>query len=103
MATGNETAMRALLDQVDRIRRRQRIAFGALFCALVAVLLWIAYLSGRTQTDIKELVAWSVVTTVVTIVYGVVALAIYISGQVRRVLKAIEITAKAADGPSFPK
>jgi peptidoglycan/LPS O-acetylase OafA/YrhL len=91
MAAGNDAVMRALLDQVDRIRRRQRITFWAMFCALVALLVWIGYIGERPQTDVKEVVVWSVITTVFAVVYGAMALAIYINGQVRRILKAIEI------------
>ena len=91
MATGNEAVMQALLDQVDRMGRRQRIAFGVMFCALVALLLWIGHISGRPQTDVKEVVFWSVISTVFAVAYGVISLAICINRHVPRILKAIEM------------
>lgn len=91
MTAGNEAVMQKLLDQVDRMGRRQKIAFGVMFCVLVAVLLWIDHISGRPQTDVKEVVVWSVTATVFAIGYGVITLAIYINRHVRRILKAIEL------------
>ena len=62
-----------------------------MFCVLAALLVWIGHISERPQTDVRELVVWSVITTVFAVVYGAMALAIYINGQVRRILKAIEM------------
>ena len=91
MGTANDVALTKLLDQVDRMRMRQRIAFIAVSLALAGMMLWISSVSKRPGTDFKELIVWSVIATVFSVVYGAMALAIYINGQVRRILKAIEM------------
>ncbi len=74
----------------EKVRQRQWIAFGALFLATVGSLLWIGHLAGRLGTDVRELIVWAVIAVVVSICYGVMALAIYINRTAARVLRTIQ-------------
>ena len=77
------------LAENEQIRKRQLAAFGVLFLAMLSVLLWIGHLAGQASTDIRTMVVWVVIATVVTICYGALALALYINRMAARLLKAL--------------
>ncbi len=78
------------LVETEKVRQRQWIAFGTLFLATVGSLLWIGHLSGRPSTDVRELIVWAVIAVVVSICYGVMALAIYINRTTARVFRTMQ-------------
>jgi pheromone shutdown protein TraB len=80
-------ALQVSLAQNERVRRRQIVAFGMLFIALVGVLVWVGHLATQSATDVRELIVWAVIATVVAVIYGVLALAIYINGTTARLLR----------------
>lgn len=86
MSSEPEVLLRNALDGVDRNRRRLYLAFGALFLALLGILLWLS----RT-TDLRELILLACVLVVFAVVYGVVVLAIYINRMARLILRAIDL------------
>jgi hypothetical protein len=89
MSTEMNTDLQISLAQNERIKRRQLAAFGVLFVALVAILLWVGHLATQATTDLRELIAWAVIATVVAVTYGVLALAIYINRTTARLLRTI--------------
>jgi apolipoprotein N-acyltransferase len=68
---------------------RQLAAFGVLFLAMLSVLLWIGHLAGQASTDIRTMVVWVVIATVVAVCYGALALALYINRMAARLLKTL--------------
>jgi apolipoprotein N-acyltransferase len=60
------------LAENDRIRKRQRVAFGFGFLAMLSALYWIGQLAGQAGTDLRAVLVWIVM--VVAISYGVLAL-----------------------------
>ena len=77
------------LAENEQIRKRQLAAFGVLFLAMLSVLLWIGHFSGQASTDIRTMVVWVVIATVVAICYGALALALYINRMAARPLKTL--------------
>ena len=92
--------LRNSLLETDRIKRRQWIAFAVLFLALLAILLWIGHLAGQTTTDLRSLVLWSVIAMIVGVSYGGMALAIYISRTMARMLRTGEYISRHIAPPS---
>jgi DMSO reductase anchor subunit len=78
------------LMENEKIRRRQLIAFGGLFLAVLASLLWIGYLASKPSTDVRELMVWAVIAIIVAICYGVMALALYINRTALRMLRTLK-------------
>jgi hypothetical protein len=78
------------LDDVDRIKRRQIVAFAALFCIVGGCLFWLGHLGATPNTDVREMLLWSVITLVFVATYAAMGLALYINKMLRKVLKAIE-------------
>lgn len=79
---------RSLMEN-EQVKRRQLIAFAALFLATISSLLWTGHLAGRPSTDVRELVLWSGIAIFVSIC-GVMALAIYINRTVTRLLRTLK-------------
>jgi hypothetical protein len=77
------------LAESERIRKGQLAAFGVLFLAMLSVLLWIGHLAGQASTDIRMMVVWAVMATVLAIGYGALALALYINRMAARLLKTL--------------
>jgi len=79
------------LCEVDRLRKRQILVFLILFGCLAASLVKLGYMSGSTMEDLKQMLLWSVLTIVLAVVYGTMALAIYINkSTTKKILKAME-------------
>ena len=91
MSTQINSALQISLAQNERIRKRQLVAFSALFLALVAILLWVGHLATQANSDVRELIVWAVVATVVAVSYGVLALAIYINRTTSRLLRTMAL------------
>jgi hypothetical protein len=78
------------LMENEQVRRRQLIAFAGLFLTMIASLLWVGYLAGKPNTDVRELVVWAVIAIFVAICYGAMALALYISRTIVRLLRTLK-------------
>lgn len=85
-----EIVFRKTLDDVDRIKRRQIIAFAALFCVVSGCMLWLAHLGATPNADVRQMLLWSVITLVFVAGYAALGLALYINKMLRKVLRAIE-------------
>jgi hypothetical protein len=82
--------LQTALMETEKIKRRQVIAFGGLFLAVLASLAWIGHLAGKPTTDVRELVVWSVIAIIVAICYGVTVLALYINRTALRLLRTLK-------------
>lgn len=91
MHTETNAILQLSLAQNERIKRRQLIAFGVLFLALVAILMWVGHLAAQANTDVRELIVWAIIATVVAVTYGVVSLAIYINRTTARLLRTLAL------------
>jgi hypothetical protein len=62
-----------------------------LFLATVGSLMWIGYLAKQANTDVREMVVWSVAAIFVAICYGVMALPLFSRtvGGLLRTLKSV--------------
>ena len=78
------------LNDVDRIRKRQTIAFAVLFCIVEACLLWLGRLGAIANTDLRQMLLSAVITVLVGVAYVAMALALFVTKMLRKVLKAIE-------------
>jgi multisubunit Na+/H+ antiporter MnhB subunit len=74
------------LVENEQVKRRQVVAFAALFLATIGILLWIGHLANQPGTDVRAMVVWSVVAMLFAICYGAMALAIYINRTMARLL-----------------
>ena len=81
------------LERMQRLAKRQLLAFFTLLLILCAILTWISQLGG-TGADLRSILIWSVIATVVAIVYGVLALAFYINRITQGLFRAIVLLAK---------
>jgi peptidoglycan/LPS O-acetylase OafA/YrhL len=80
---------RSLMEN-EQLRRRQVAAFAVLFLATIGILFWIGHLANRPNTDARVMVLWSVIGVLVSICYGVMALAIYINRMNARLLRTLK-------------
>ena len=77
------------LTENDRIRKRQLLAFGFAFLAMLSVLYWIGYRTGQAGADLQTMLVWIGIAMVVAICYGGLALALYINRTTARLLKTL--------------
>lgn len=89
MSKESNAALQLSLAQNERVRRRQFVVFGALFVALAAILFWVERLAAQPTTDLRELIVWALIATVVAVIYSVMALAIYINRTTARLLRTM--------------
>jgi hypothetical protein len=78
------------LNENERVKQRQLVAFAALFLSTLAVLLWIGHLASNPATDLREMLVWAVIAMVVIITYGVLGLALYINRTTERLLRTLK-------------
>jgi RsiW-degrading membrane proteinase PrsW (M82 family) len=85
-----ETCFRETLNDVDRIRKRQGVAFVVFFCIVIACLLWLGHLAEIPGNDVRQMLLWSVVTLFFAGVYIALAVALYVNKMLRKVLRAMQ-------------
>jgi hypothetical protein len=95
MSQKTEQYLQNSLMDLDRLRKRQTVAFVLLLGTLVALLIRLGYMSDTATIDLRQMLLWAVMTIIVTVVYGGMALAVHINkSTTRKLLKAIEVLAK---------
>lgn len=97
MTQENEVMLKKALNAVDRDRTRQTLILAALMCVFFVVEWFWPGWPGRGHepaADVRELLTHAVTLMLVTIVIGVATTAVLINKATRRILKAIELTAK---------
>ncbi len=73
-----ETILSKTLDEVDRIRKRQTVAFLVPFFLLVGLFIWLGRLSESHTTDLRQLLLASVFVLEWAMAYVAMAIAIVI-------------------------
>ncbi len=94
MSQETEIILRTSLDEVDRIRKRQIAAFVFFLCTLLALLIWLGYISESRTADMRKMLLGSVFVLVWAMVYVAMALAMSISRMTKKILQAIELLSK---------
>jgi hypothetical protein len=89
-----DATLRKSLDDVDRIRKRQRAAMVFFMLAFVAAVIWLAHLSRSSSTDVRTVLGAAVFVIAAELGYCTFALTLHISRMTRRILKAIELSSK---------
>jgi hypothetical protein len=86
--------LRRSLDEVDRLRKRQKAAFWVLFCVMVALFVWFGYICGNPTTDVREAILVAAFVLFFGLVYIAMAVAMVQSKMTLKVLQAIELSSK---------
>ncbi len=94
MSQETDDILRKSLDEVDHIRKRQNIAFLALFCVMVILFVWFGYLCDNPATDIRRVLLFAVFALFLGLVYVAMAVAMVQSKMTLKILKAIELLSK---------
>ena len=99
MSEEMETMLRKTLDDIDRRRTRQLqwgfLAAGVACFLFFGLIAWFGYVSEDHANDLPQMLLWSVMTIVVTVISSAVALALYIRiSLTNKILKAIELLSK---------
>jgi len=94
MSQETDNILRKSLEEVDRIRKAQTVAFAILFCLMTGLVAWLAFLGANPATDVRKMILFSVCVLFVGMVYVVAALAMVQSKMTLKVLKAIELLSK---------
>jgi len=91
---------RKSLDEVDRIRKRQTVAFVILVCVMMGMFVWLGHISENPATDVRTIILFAVFV-LFAMVYVALALAMVQSKMTLKVLEAIELLSKqiVASGP----
>jgi hypothetical protein len=94
MSQETQNALRKSLDEVDRIRKRQTVAFVILLCAVMGTLVWLGHMSEDPATDVRKLIVFAVCVLFLAMVYTAIAFAMVQSRMTLKILKAIELLSK---------
>ena len=82
------------LTDVDRIRKRQTIAFVVLVCVMLGLFLWLGRVTQNPATDVRQVMLVAVFVLFLGMVYVGMAVAMVQSKMTLKVLKAIALLSK---------
>ena len=94
MSRETESILCKFLTDVDRIRRRQTIAFVALVCVMLGLFLWLGRVTQNPATDVRQVMLVAVFVLFLGTVYVGMAVAMVQSKMTLKVLKAIALLSK---------
>ena len=94
MSQETDNILRRSFDEVDRIRKRQTVAFWVLFCVTVALFVRFGYICGNPTTDVRKVILFAVFALFFGLVYIAMAVAVVHSKMTLKVLKAIELSSR---------
>ena len=94
MPQETENALRKSLDEVDRLKKRQNVAFLVLLFVVMGALVWLGHASGNPATDVRTLIVFAVCVLFLAMVYVAMAFAMVQSRMTLKILKAIELLSK---------
>jgi len=94
MSQETENVLRKSLDDVDRLRKRQTVAFVILLCLVMAMLVWLGHISENPAIDVRKVIVFAVCVLFLAMVYVAMAFAMVQSRMTLKVLKAIELLSK---------
>ena len=94
MSRETESVLCKFLSDVDRIRKRQTIAFVVLVCIMLGLFLWLGRVTQNPATDVRQVMLVAVFVLFLGTVYVGMAVAMVQSKMTLRVLKAIALLSK---------
>ena len=94
MSQETESVLCKFLTDVDRIRKRQNIAFVVLVCVMLGLFLWLGRVTQNPATDVRQVMLVAVFVLFLGTVYVGMAVAMVQSKMTLRVLKAIALLSK---------
>ena len=94
MSRETENVLCKFLTDVDRIRKRQTIAFVVLVCVIVGLFLWLGRVTQNPAIDLRQIMLVAVFVLFLGMVYVGMAVAMVQSKMTLRVLKAIALLSK---------
>ena len=94
MSQETESVLCKFLIDVDRIRKRQTIAFVALVCVMLGLFLWLGRVTQNPAADVRQVMLVAVFVLFLGTVYVGMAVAMVQSKMTLRVLKAIALLSK---------
>jgi len=94
MSRGTESILCKFLNDVDRIRKRQTIAFVVLVCVMLGLFLWLGRVTQNPAIDLRQIMLVAVFVLFLGMVYVGMAVAMVQSKMTLRVLKAIALLSK---------
>jgi hypothetical protein len=94
MSPETESILCRFLNDVDRIRKRQTIAFVVLVCIMVGLFLWLGHVTQNPGTDVRQVMLVAVFVLFLGMVYVGMAVAMVQSKMTLKVLKAIALLSK---------
>jgi len=94
MSRETESVLCKFLNDVDRIRKRQTIAFVVLVCVMLGLFLWLGRVTQNPATDVRQVMLAAVFVLFLGMVYVGMAVAMVQSKMTLKVLKAIALLSK---------
>jgi hypothetical protein len=94
MTQENEAIFRKSLDDVARIRRRQKLAFVVSAFIVMIGLVWLGHLSTNVEIDVKRMLFVTACFLIFLMTYVAMAIAIVVTKMTTKVLSAIELVSK---------
>ena len=94
MSRETENVLCKFLTDVDRIRKRQTIAFVVLVCVMLGLFLWLGRVTQNPATDVRQVMLVAVFVLFLGTVYVGMAVAMVQSKMTLKVLKAIALLSK---------
>jgi len=94
MSPETESILCRFLNDVDRIRKRQTIAFVVLVCIMVGLFLWLGHVTQNPATDVRQVMLVAVFVLFLGMVYVGMAVAMVQSKMTLKVLKAIALLSR---------
>jgi hypothetical protein len=94
MSPETESILCRFLNDVDRIRKRQTIAFVVLVCIMVGLFLWLGHVTQNPAIDVRQVMLVAVFVLFLGMVYVGMAVAMVQSKMTLKVLKAIALLSK---------
>ena len=94
MSQETESVLCRFLTDVDRIRKRQTIAFVVLVCVMLGLFLWLGRVTQNPATDVRQVMLVAVFVLFLGTVYVGMAVAMVQSKMTLRILKAIALLSK---------
>jgi hypothetical protein len=89
-----EGILRKSLDEINRMRKRQAVAFVILLFTVMGWLLWLGRLGASPVIDIGKTIAVAACFVVFVMTYVGMAIAMVITKMTTKMLSAIELVSK---------
>ena len=89
-----EGILRRILDELNRVRRRQAWAFILLLFITIGLTVWLGRVSASPVIDVGRTIAVAVIFMVFLMTYVAMGIAMFVAKMTTKVLSAIELVSK---------